>query len=183
MPNNLTLADAIKLVLPHASTDKTLPILTTLQVLPDGIFATDRYTCARVTIATGIPEGQSLLLPADIAKRGVAAIHQDAGGWFATCVDQSVIRFTPAEGDYPNIAQLFDGFTPATEGHGPGVFGLTAAFAEKFAPKHLPGRPAANRHEVMRVEPSANSATKPVRVTFPQYPQYQALWVPVRLAA
>lgn len=183
MTDKITLADAIKMVLPHASTDKTLPMLTVLLIRPDSILATDRYTMARATIETGVPEGQQVLLPSVIAKRGVAALGQDAGGWFATCTDGAVIRFTQPEGDYPDIARLLDGFTPAAPGQGPASFGLSAAFAEKFSPKHLPGRPAANRHAFLRLEADAGGAGKPLRVTFPGWEQFAALWVPVRLSA
>lgn len=189
MTDHLTLEEAIKAVIPHASKDGLLPMLNAVHITHDRVIATDRYTLARIMVTTGIPEGEHLTLDADTAKKGVKAISPagftpgTAEGleYLVTFTDGSSKRTAGRQGDYPNLDCLIEQFTPAEPAHAnPVSLGLQTAFLAKFAAKNFPKRRTTSIH-ALRLELDANPI-KPYRVTFDSIPEYVALWVPVKIA-
>lgn len=186
-----TLEEAIKMVLPHASRDKGLPVLSAVAVRHDSVIATDRYTVAKVEVPTSVPEGEVVIIPLAIARLGVVALE----GNNATLAAPSAVKKIPGLHDvqwatvplpgsdeystYPNVDRIISDFAPAPQGESPGSFLLSTTHASKYAARHFPARMRAGGLHPMRIELGAD-ALRPVRITFSSCPSYVSLWVPVR---
>lgn len=184
-----SLAEAIRMVLPHASRDQTLPVLNAVCITAQHVTASDRYTAARVRVDTPVPAGEELIIPLRLARLGIAAIndrtltietpraitklHLDAEVGWATITlpdDQHVQT-------YPAMARLFDEFTPAADGAAQNPIAITSTHLSKYSPRHFPL--SSHAHQ-MRLERAAQP-NKPTRITIPEYPAYESLLVPVRI--
>lgn len=188
MTNNLpNLVDAIRAVLPHASTDNTLHILNGVRVISGEVWATDRYTLARATFDAEYMDDHDVFIPIDTAKMILAAkfgflasIGLSDDGKSATLRLTNGQTFqvsaTSEIGDYPNVGRLIpDGEPVATENVAFGWNNL-----DKFAPKHFPHKDAkARRYHAPRF--ALYGETKPVKVTFGEFPWFVGLIVPVRV--
>lgn len=182
------LALTLRAVLPHASTDKTLPILNSVRFRVTGgelmIDATDRYSIGRATLVATPGEDATnagFVLPLDDAKRIVAA-YKTADQYVEATVTldgvtvtvkthDSTIVATTVESEYPQIDRIVEGFTPAEAG----TFGATPKMLEKFAGRHI-ARDAREKSIPLVWEFAADN--KPARVTFGEW--FVALVMPTR---
>ena len=183
------LVDAIRANLPHASTDNMLPILGGVRLDSGVAYATDRYTIGRVEYATGegsnVPEEHDVFVPVATAKLILAAkspavsLEVDqvpvltlANGQTFTLQNMSDV------GNYPAVERLF--FGDDTEGE-LGRVSFQQKNLDKFTGKHFPHQSAAGRKVHAPVFEFQNEPTKPVRVTFTEFPWFTGLIVPLRV--
>lgn len=170
----MTFAQAIKAVLPHVSTDRTIHILNHVRVHPGYVEATDRYTAARSTWQYEGDTFEPFLIHKDHAK----TIRENYTAHTAdtlTLSNGARIPLYPDPHEYPNIGILFEQFTEQDAL----TYGRIA-----FHPAHLAKFKAAalvreSREKTLPLHielPAANS--KPVRITFSDH--FTGLIAPVR---
>lgn len=171
---NLTLAQAITAVAPHASKDSTLPVLNGVRIRDGKVMATDRYTLAMVTLPADVldPALDAFLTPADV-KAGVVSIVQDGPSVVLTLANgatKSPEKRVEDLSEYPHLDKI------ATE-HKAGA-GVTevllnldylARFHGKFLPRNGYGRKSL---PVTPILTFGADNTKAVQVTFDDYPEY-----------
>jgi len=188
MTNQSTLAEAIKMVLPHVSRDTTLPSLNAIHIYPDAVAATDRYTMARVKIETGIKAGEVLAIPLSIAHLGIEAIDgrqltltmpraikrlgiKDMQWATVTCPDIS--------GDLPEYLRLLDEFEPCEDGTAPTAHLISMEHLRKYSQRHFPNQGLRMYHAV-KLESNKQGPLKPLRATMNAYPDFDSLIIPQR---
>lgn len=126
----LTLNQAVALVAPHMSKDKTLPILNLIRVQSGTLAATDRYTMARAYVGqpTDVPEAtydgdpfdapawtldtasDGYLTPEDVKAKPVKIRANTIT--FANGSTKPLATQPPQGDDYPPLEKLIDRFTP-----------------------------------------------------------------------
>lgn len=164
----MNLSDALRLVKPHANTDRTLPALCDIQVKDGVATATDRYTVAEAVIEQDNPEHDGFYTP-DMVKIVLA------GG-----------TVTPLPLDhhdnYPAMARLFSNVTPSNELI-PSI-AFNPKFLGRFAPTNLPKTLDSKQRAATSIKMTfSKDAHSPVLVEFPSVPGFRALIVPVRIAS
>lgn len=180
--------DAFSNVLPHATSDAYLPVLSAVQVEVSGglvtLAATDRYTLgvAELTAEDGAEDG-SVLVPvaavkdivkmAKTAKIGFLTLSVEGDRVTATTPGESR-TFITTDGQFPKWRSLWpDGLAPAEISR----IGLGPAHLAKFARLQRNGRH--DKSAALRLDFYA--ATKPVVVTVPTIENFRAIVMPVRL--
>lgn len=181
------LINAIRAVLPHASTNDTLPVLRGVRVVSGEVWATDRYTLARATFDADYMDDHDVFIPIDTAKRILAAksplasIGLNDDGKSATLRLANGQTFqvsaTSEVGDFPPLAHLIPEGEPVATGN----ITLGWSHIEKFAPKHFPHADARARRD-HRPSFALYGETKPVKVAFGEFPWFVGLIVPIRSA-
>lgn len=182
--NTPNLVDAIRAVLPHASTDNTLRILNGVRVVSGEVWATDRFTLARATFDAEYMDDHDIFVSVGTAKMILAAKSPLASIGLSDDGESATLRLvngqtfqvpaTSKMGDYPNVSRLLPTGEPvATEN-----IALRWENLDKFAPKHFPHKDArARRYHAPRL--AMYGETKPVQITFGEFPWYVGLIVPV----
>lgn len=183
---------ALKAVLPHASTDKTLPMLNSVNIDPSGtVRATDRYTLG---VSTFTPNentssdlyGRTFTLSLADAKTlakvpGTPVVSfDDAGATTTPAVTFDyrptggpVYTFATVEGEYPNLDRLFREVedAEATE-----TVALNLTYLARFDAKHL----RRSRYDNTSGRLTFYGPNKPVLIRFDDH--FRGLIVPVRFA-
>lgn len=198
MKDPMQLTEGIRAVLPHVSHDYTLPILTNVYVTPTSVMATDRYTLARVTVPTGVKEGEELLIPYELARLGIVSIQPTEGGHtVTTALPPKVKRFAPkvaaptwflpadVKAGYPALDMLIDGWKPmvtkppvepTSDDDIPwGKLGLTPDLLNRWASRHF-----SRGGGVGILVEFGTTPMKPLRITVEGVDNYVSLLVPRR---
>ncbi len=185
MTTDRTLAEAIRMVLPHADRDVWIPVLNSVLVTSDGVLATDLYTIARVNIPTSVPEGETVIIPLAIARLGVEAINGDeltittpkSLKALGNDVQWATVRLGPKpETPVPDFAEIFARFEAHEEPTSPGNLSINVRHLAKYAARHFPGRHR-DSHHTITFATSAVGLNKPIRVTVHDFPEYESLLV------
>jgi hypothetical protein len=166
----MNLTEAIKATAPHATKDKTLPMLTGVQIQNGRTMATDRYTLALVAVE-GLPLDVTVWLSPEDVKAGVAAVTNE----LITFTNGSTKSITEAPGDYPTIERLADGFEP-NKGEPIPAICFDVKHLSKFDSRFFP-RAFGLRAPLFTFGQGPN---KSVKVTFSNLPEYVGLIVPIR---
>lgn len=142
-----SLTAALRAVLPCASRDMSLPILTHVLLEGDYLYATDRFRLARARIDRNaddlkLPDGNALI-PLDVARFAVArlktpvveleasdtrvGLRLDDGTEFARPFQRHLFEGKLGqEFNFPPVSRFFDGFKPASlDSVGPLLFNST----------------------------------------------------------
>jgi len=190
----MNLSEAIKAVAPHVGRDKSLPVLTNVRIVNGTVSATDRYTLALVTLAPAEldPRIDVLLSPDDV-KQGIVSITPNETGvptlTFANGSTKPATVPLPEEtgysGEFPDLQKLSDSMSAKiTEDNTDRIdaFAVNLDYLARFHGKHVAS--AANR----RSKPTpiftlGADATKPIRATYSDFPEYVGFIVPIRVSA
>ena len=179
---------ALRAVLPHASTDKSTPILNAVQIDPSGVVrASDKYTLGESTFAPHSGEqGPEEPRPAfALALTDAKALAKVPGTPRITLHDEGrtaqfaypngpAFTFPTVEGSYPSFEHLFR----AAEGEPVPIETvlLNLTYLARFDAKHLIRDRKAEKTEPGRL--AFFSPSKPVLVTFGTH--FRGLLVPIR---
>jgi hypothetical protein len=189
----MTLTEAIKAVAPHASKDKTLPQLTNVRIVNGKVYATDRYTLALVTNPELLNPATDVLLSPEDVKNGVVSIFTDENGSTLTFANGSTKAATvpvAGETDYPDIEKLAQRMNENIEeavAERYGIvnirqFAVNMDYLARFHGKHVKGS-GRYRGTPNPIFTLGANATKPIRATFPDYPEYIGFIGPIRIAS
>ena len=166
----MNLQEAIKAASPHTNKVDTVLAMTGLKITGGILYATDRYTAVRIEV----PDTDDAWIPLSVATQGILSIS----GNVATLKTGATMNL-PAQDewpDYPTVEHLFEGFRPWSTGSpDPLAFGLAPAMFEKFLPRHFPRNAGAVKVEI------GETLAKPLRITLLGFPEFVALWVPVKI--
>ncbi|WP_291378886.1 hypothetical protein [Demequina sp.] len=147
-----TFVDALRAVFPHASRDKTLPILTGVNMVGDTLVATDRYTMGAARfdlddLFTVVPEGDVWLSPEFIrlvlGRKGDPLVSLGASDEsLCATFESGVVYGVPVAGrldvghvaDYPNVGRFVAEWQPVRAD----AIAFNPAFSSRFSNLHFP---------------------------------------------
>lgn len=173
-----TLNFAIKAAIPHASKDKTVPVLNTVLIRPSDVLATDRYTMVKSShdlTDHNIPD-DGVLIRTDDAKRltretisqvtvldGVVTFVTHGGSITVPVADGI---WTNVSAPYPAVERLIPERSDEPMPSLP-PFGLNPSYLERLAYRHV----KRDRHEGrsawrVQVTVNRNGGIGPVRFDF-----------------
>jgi DNA polymerase-3 subunit beta len=146
-----TFADSVLRVVPCASTDDTLPVLTCVNVTSEHdrleLTATDRYRLARHRIHWTGPDGIAALVPALTLARFAAKCHRDgkveiyAGEKSAAFSDGVYTLITSVNcGEFPKVGRMFVNEADTWVTVEAGALASAVARAGKMAERNTPVR-------------------------------------------
>lgn len=177
-----TFRDAIRSVIPHASTDRTLRVLCAVRIKGDTLYASDRFTAcwSKFTPSEDVSDVDVVISVADartLAKVDeTPTIKADTDSVTFTYPSGQAYTFARVDGEdviYPNVQRLWspdEAYTATDAAKGVAFDPRYVARLGKVAQKS--GRPM-----VMRLE----APTKPARFDFEDHTS--VLIVPIRFAA
>lgn len=166
----MTFTQALKAVLPHASTNRTSPVLCAVSVHPDRLIATDRFTFA---ISRFEPAGElfePFILDLNDAKRlvrqvgtpkVVAGPHGLRGTRVLAYPAGTAFTITPVDAEFPDVESLLPGDDQAPVGTEQVAF--NGDYLARFSGKRLT-RPLDGPNEPIRL--TLYGPRKPVVVRF-----------------
>ena len=181
---------ALKAVIPHASADKTLPLLNSVNIDPRGgkVRATDRYTLGESTFKpdenTDLPEGTVTISLADaktlakvpgtpVISYGFSNVHLPTVTFDYRSTGGPSYTFAAVGGEYPNLDRLFSDVADAEPTE---AVALNLTYLARFDAKHL----KRNRHDNGPGRLTFYGSNKPVLIRFEDH--FRGLIVPVRFS-
>lgn len=176
----MSFQSSLKAVIPHAATDKSLPILNSVRVEPGKSIATDRYTLARSTWDMGdIEPFEPFVLRVADAKE-LAKVKETLTN---VTVEDNKVTFTfnggertqvfsTVEGDFPLVEKLI----PEGEPDVTDVIGLNPDFLARLRYSNIARE---RRERSQPVKFTFYGPNKPVKAEFGEH--FTAVLMPVRL--
>lgn len=178
----MTVIDALRACLPHVTKDATLPVLDGVRLWDGRAYATDRYTLA-ISEYEYEGGGHDVFVSAENAKRIISSGSDVARVENNQIVLKNGATFLVPEmssvGNYPPLDHLVEKWKAGELGQ----VSFTARFLDRFAAKHFPYQNARDRREHTVTFEMGETATKPVKVTIPDFPWFVALVVPRKTGA
>lgn len=175
----MTVIDALKACLPHTDKAVLSPVLEGVRLWNGRAYATDRYTLA-ISEYEFEGENHDLFVSAENVKRIISAGSDVARVENGQIVLVNGATFLVPEmsnvGDYPPLDNLVEKWSPGEVSQ----VSFTARFLDRFAAKHFPYQNARERRGHTVTFEMGEDATKPVKVTVPDFPWFVARVVPRR---